>query len=619
MADDNKSNNIRSTCVGIDLGTTYSCVGVWENDAVTIIPNQMGNRTTPSWVAYTEHERLVGEAAKNQAIRNPQNTIYDSKRMIGRKFGDETIQSDIKLWPFKVVPGEHNNAAIQVNYKGEVLTLPPEHIQAVVLKYMKQIAEDYLGHPVTRAVITVPAYFNDAQRQATKDAGSIAGLQVERIINEPTAAALAYGLDKLSSDKPLNLLIFDLGGGTFDVTTLVVDGGIFEVKSTSGDTHLGGEDFDNRLLSYFIQEFKEKNGKDLTENPKAIKKLKQKCTEAKHILSQSLKATVEIDSLFDGIDFESTITRAKFDELNEDLFLRCLEPVKKALADAQLDKKQIDEIVLIGGSTRIVAIQKILEQFFEGKQLCKRINPDEAVAYGAAIQAANLSLTPEQKSQTRLQGITLMDVTPLSLGIELVGGKMSVIIPRNTTIPYSHTKTYFNHEDNQTEAEIQVFEGEDALTCNNRLLGTFILKGFPPRPRGQVSVDVTFSINANGILEVTAQVRDSPTTKTTMPIIQNKGLLNQDQIQVLANKELNVDKEAAANQQRIKAINDLEKLANKLKKQAASTGAEQQLKVIEETLKWSSSNTNNTSLQPAEIQQKQKQLQDLFAQMSIFQ
>ncbi|KNC51866.1 heat shock protein 70 [Thecamonas trahens ATCC 50062] len=523
------SSETTATAIGIDLGTTYSCVGVWENSGVSIIPNRMGNRTTPSWVAYRNSERLVGEAAKRQAGRNPKNTLYDAKRLIGRKFDEESIQANLAIWPFKVSGSDAGTPQYEVSFNGETLKIPPEEVSSAVLMNMKAVAEDYLGRPVTQAVITVPAYFNDAQRQATKDAAEIAGLSVQRIINEPTAAALAYGLEKISDDAARNLLIFDLGGGTLDVTVLTVDNGVFEVRSTCGDSQLGGQDFDNALVDHFVELYAAENGVDLRTNAKSMMKLKSKCQEAKHSLAVSLMATIEIDSLYDGEDFDANITRAKFNELVQPLLDRCLAPVTSALADAGLAPEEMDEVILIGGSTRITEVQSMLENYFGGKQLNKRINPDEAVAAGAAIQAANLSLSTEAKAGTKLSGLTLLDVTPLSLGIELHNGKMSVIIPRNTSIPYRHTKTYYNNEDNQEEAIIEVFEGESALAASNRLLGKFTVFPLPPRPRGKLKINVTFIIDANGILEVEAVVKEGDVEiSESVKIDQYKGLLSDD-------------------------------------------------------------------------------------------
>ena len=518
-----------SPFVGIDLGTTFSCVAIWENNRPVVIANNMGNRTTPSWVAFQDRNVLVGEAARSKASRLPTSTIYDAKRMIGHKFSDPQIQESRRLWPFKVT--EHRgNCALEIDFENKSKVLMPEEISAYVLAKMKHTAEDYLGFEVKNAVITVPAYFNDAQRQATIDAASIAGLQVERIINEPTAAALAYGLEKgAGRASAQTLLMYDLGGGTLDVTIMVVDGGVFEVKSTSGDTHLGGQDFDNNLVKHFLPEVKEKCGQDISDNPKALKKLRDACQSLKHNLSHSDSVTIEVDALVNGEDFDSSLTRDRFVEINMELFTRCINPIDKALKDAGVTTEDIDEIVLIGGSTRIIRVQHILEEYFPNKRLSKRINPDEAVAMGAAVQGANLSLTYEQKT-AQLSGITLMDVTPMSLGIELVGGKMSVIVGRNTTIPYSHTRVYKNNEDYQIKAVIEVFEGEAKRTKDNRLLGRFTLPGLPPRPRGKVRIPVTFSVDANGVLEVLACISGEEGTSKRLVIQKDKGLLTQAEI-----------------------------------------------------------------------------------------
>lgn len=516
--------------IGIDLGTTFSCVAVWENSHPSVITNNMGNRTTPSWVCFQGETIYVGEAARNKASRSPKTTVFDAKRMIGRKLADSSIQRSSELWPFAVTEFR-GNCAVEMPIANIVQVLMPEEISAYILAKMKHTAEDFLGVPVKRAVVTVPAYFNDAQRQATIDASAIAGLKVERIINEPTAAALAYGLERINTDStgPQTLLIYDLGGGTLDVTILVVDGGVFEVKSTSGDTHLGGQDFDSNLVRHFFPEVREACGEDISGNHKAIKKLRDACQVLKHNLSHSDTATIEVDALVNGEDFDSSLTREKFVEINSELFTRCLEPIEKAISDAKISKSDIDEIVLIGGSTRIVQIQLLLEEYFPSKQLSKKINPDEAVAMGAAIQGANLSLKFDQKDP-KLAEITLMDVTPMSLGIELVGGKMSVLIARNTTIPYSHTRIYRNDQDYQRKVLIEVFEGEDRYTRNNRLLGRFTLPGLPPRLRGQVRISVTFSLDVNGVLEVQASVSGEEGTSKRLVIQKDKGLLSEAEI-----------------------------------------------------------------------------------------
>ncbi|KAL8695819.1 MAG: hypothetical protein Q9224_003134 [Gallowayella concinna] len=609
--------------IGIDLGTTYSCVGIFRDDRIEpsmffaqslcnradLLNSDQGNRTTPSFVAFSDTERLLGDAAKNQVAMNPTNTVFDAKRLIGRKFADSEVQADMKHFPFKVIE-KAGKPVVQVEFKGEDKQFTPEEISAMILTKMRETAESYLGGTVNNAVVTVPAYFNDSQRQATKDAGLIAGLNVLRIINEPTAAAIAYGLDK-KTEGERNVLIFDLGGGTFDVSLLTIEEGIFEVKSTAGDTHLGGEDFDNRLVNHFVNEFKRKHKKDLSSNARALRRLRTACERAKRTLSSSAQTSIEIDSLYEGIDFYTSITRARFEELCQDLFRSTMDPVERVLRDAKIDKSSVHEIVLVGGSTRIPKIQKLVSDFFNGKEPNKSINPDEAVAYGAAVQAAILSGDTSSKSTNE---ILLLDVAPLSIGIETAGGVMTALIKRNTTIPTKKSEVFSTFSDNQPGVLIQVFEGERARTKDNNMLGKFELSGIPPAPRGVPQIEVTFDVDANGIINVSAL--EKGTGKTNKIVITNdKGRLSKEEIERMLSEAEKYKAEDEAESARISAKNGLESYAYSLRntlsddKVSEKLSAEDKEKLKGETdtvVAWLDDNQTATT---EEYQDKQKELE----------